>query len=217
MLALAALRLDPVGGSDAQRQAEQELRKAEYHRDDPSLLSRALDWVLHRLDWLLHGSAGGHATLLLLVAVLAAVIFALVRAGVPRRTPRRAAAGDEDPLRPLGARDHRRLAAEFAAAGHRAEAMREWLRAAVQTIEDRGVLAAQPGRTGAATAREAGPALPAAAADLRAATDAFDEVWFGGRAAVDADVAVARAAADGVLTARIAAGAGSPSEYALPW
>ena len=45
------------------------------------------------------------------------------------------------------------------------------------------MLPPRPGRTGAATAREAGPLLPAAAADLAAATAAFDEVWFGGRAA----------------------------------
>ncbi|MGH8959636.1 MAG: DUF4129 domain-containing protein, partial [Jatrophihabitantaceae bacterium] len=55
------------------------------------------------------------------------------------------------------------------------------------------------------TAREAGRVLPAAADELRAATVAFDEVWFGGRAATDADVAIGRAAADGVAAARLAA------------
>ncbi len=203
MSALAVLLLDPVGGSAAQRQAEQELRKAEYHRDDPTLLSRALTWLGDRLDWLFHGPAGGHAALLALVVLLVAITLAIAKAGVPRRTPRRTAVAGDDPLRPDTARDHRRLATEFAAAGRRDEAMREWLRAAIQTIEDRGVLAPEPGRTGAATAREAGPLLPSAAADLRAATEAFDEVWFGGRPADDGDVAVAQAAADGVRAARI--------------
>lgn len=208
---------DPVGGDAAQRAAKAELRKAEYHRDDPDLLQRFLNWLGRRFTSLFDGSVGGGATVVVLVVVLAAVIFAIVRAGPPRRTPKRAAPGDEDPLRPLAARDHRRLAAELAAAGKRAEAMREWLRAAVQTIEDRGVLMPEPGRTGAAAARQAGPLLPSAAADLRAATNAFDEVWFGGRAAVDADVAVAQAAADGVLAARIERGAPGPNEYAVPW
>jgi hypothetical protein len=213
---LVAALLDPVGGSDAQRQAEQELRKVEYHRDDPSPVSRVLTWLAHRLEWLLHGSTGGHAASLVLVILLAAVILAAVRAGVPRRSARLTRVDDDDPLRPLAARDHRRLAAELAAAGRNAEAMREWLRAAVRTIEDRGVLAPRPGRTGAAAAREAGPMLPAAAADLGAAMSAFDEVWFGGRAATDADVAVAQTAADAVLAARIENQGTRPGEYAVP-
>ncbi|MEP7020959.1 MAG: DUF4129 domain-containing protein [Pseudonocardiales bacterium] len=209
--------VDPIGADEAQRAAEAELHKAEYHRDDPDLLQRFLNWLVRRFTSLFDGSVGGSATIVLLVLLLAAVIFAVVRAGPPRRTPKRAADGDEDPLRPLAARDHRRLAAELAAAGKRAEAMREWLRAAVQTIEDRGVLMPEPGRTGAATARQAGPLLPSAAADLRAATHAFDEVWFGGRGARDDDVAVAQAAADAVLAARIERVAAGPNEYALPW
>ncbi|MCW2646827.1 MAG: putative integral rane protein [Pseudonocardiales bacterium] len=211
------MSFDPAGGSAAQRAAEAELRKPEYHRDDPDLLDRVLHWIGRRLNSLFDGSTGGSATLILLVLLLAAVIFAVVKAGPPRRVARLAAPGDGDPLRPLAARDHRRLAAQFAAAGRRAEAMREWLRAAVQTIEDRGVLMPDPGRTGAATARQAGPLLPAAAPDLRAATGAFDEVWFGGRAAIDADVAVAQAAADGVLSARIERALPGPNEYAVPW
>jgi hypothetical protein len=80
----------------------------------------------------------------------------------------------------------------------------------VATIEERGVLPPRAGRTGAATAREAGPQLPAAAEQLRAATAAFDEVWFGGRPATDADVADARAAADAVVSARIVSAAAEP-------
>ena len=113
-------------------------------------------------------------------------------------------------------RDQRRLAAEFAEQGRHAEARREWLRAAVRTIEDRGILPPRPGRTGAATAREAGPSLPAAADDLRAATAAFDEVWFGGRAATPADVALARSAADGVGSARVAQPVATAG-YTPPW
>jgi hypothetical protein len=211
------MSFDPTDGSAAQRAAEAELRKPEYHRDDPNLVDRVLHWIGRRISSLFDGSTGGSATLILLALLLAAVIFAVVKAGPPRRVARLGGPGDDDPLRPLAARDHRRLAAQFAAAGQRAEAMREWLRAAVQTIEDRGVLMPGPGRTGAATARQAGPLLPSAAADLRAATGAFDEVWFGGRMANDADVAVAQAAADGVLSARIERAGPGPNEYALPW
>ena len=210
------LLADPVAGPDVQRAAREELRKAEYHRDDPGLVSRFGDWLSRRFAELFSGSVGGNALLVALVIVAAVVIFAVVRAGPPRRVARLGGSGDEDPLRPLATADHRRLAAELAEQGRHAEALREWLRAAVRTIEDRGILPPRPGRTGSATAREAGPLLPTAASVLRAATTAFDEVWFGGRAATPADVALARSAADAVASTRVAHPA-STAGYAQPW
>lgn len=209
---------DPVGGPDAQRAAREELRRVEYHRDDPGLVSRFLNWVARRVDSLFSGSAGGDALLILVIVLAAVVIFAVVRAGPPRRMARSAGSGD-DPLRPVAAADHRRLAADLAAQGRHAEALREWLRAAVQTIEERGILTPTPGRTGAATAREAGPLLPTAAEQLRAATRAFDEVWFGGRAATTADVESGRAAAQAVASARVAHSPDTAAVggYAQPW
>lgn len=211
------LVLDPVVGPDAEHAAREELRKAEYHRDDPSIFERLWNWFVDRLDALFSGSPGGNAMLVLLVLLAAVIIFAIVRAGPPRRVARYGDVIDGDPLRPLAAADHRRLAADLTARQQWAEALREWLRATVQTIEDRGVLTPRPGRTGAATAREAGPVLPAAAANLHTATRAFDEVWFGGRAATEADVTAARAAADEVLTAPVVATAAPTGGYALPW
>jgi hypothetical protein len=196
----------PVSGDAAHRAAQAELRHSEYHADDPGLTSRALHWIGRHLSHLLHGGGGSHALLLAFVAVAAVLIVFALRAGAPRRNARSTAAAGADPLAPVPARDHRRIAAQLAADGRRAEALREWLRAAVATIEERGVLPARPGRTGAAAAREAGPLLPAAAHDLATATRAFDEVWFGGRAATDADVTVAQAAADAVRTARFVHG-----------
>jgi hypothetical protein len=209
---------DPVGGPEAQQAAREELRKLEYHRDDPSLVSRLLDWVSRRLDTLFSGSAGGSALLVLVVLIAAVVIFAIVRAGPPRAVAR-TGGSENDPLRPLASAYHRRLAASLAAQGRHAEASREWLRALVQTIEERGILPAAPGRTGAATAREAGPLLPAAAEQMRAATRAFDEVWFGGRAATPGDVELARAAAEVVTSARVArpAEASAGTGHAPPW
>ncbi len=195
----------PVGGSAAQQVARAELAHRAYRRAGPSPLARLWHWLGDRWADLLSGGAGGHALLVLAVLLLAAGVVVVVRTGVPRRvakTPGPAA----DPLAPVAARDHRRLAREFAAQGRHAQALREWLRTAIATIEERGVLAPRPGRTGAATAREAGPLLPGAAAALEAATAAFDEVWFGGRDATAADVAQAQAAADAVTTGRIPTG-----------
>jgi hypothetical protein len=199
----------PVGGSAARKAAQAELAHREYHRDDPSLLTRVLHWIGRRLAELFTGGGGSHALLLLLVVIAVVVIVVVVRVGAPVGRTQLGGSGEVDPLAAVAARDHRRIAADLTAQGRRAEAMREWLRAAVATIEERGVLPARPGRTGAATAREAGPLLPDAAAPLAVATAAFDQVWFGGREASDTDVGQARAAADAVRSARVVAGSGS--------
>jgi Domain of unknown function (DUF4129) len=195
--------LDPIGGPPAQQAAEQELRKAEYHRDDPGLLERVFSWLGRRLADLVSGGTGTAALTVAVALVAAVLIFAAVRAGPLRRLARSAAPDSDDPLRPVAAADHRRRAAELESAGQLAEALREWLRAAVQTIEDRGVLDPRPGRTGAAVAREAGPYLPEAAAVLAAAMQAFDEIWFGGRPPSRSDVLAAHRAADAARDARI--------------
>jgi hypothetical protein len=207
--------LDPIPGPTAQQAAEQELRKGEYHRDDPGLLERAFSWLGRRLADLVSGSSGAAALAVAVGLIAAVVIFAAVRAGPLRRMARSEPPERDDPLRPLAARDHRRRAAELESAGQLAEALREWLRAAVQTIEDRGVLDPRPGRTGAAVARDAGPHLPEAAGILAAAMQAFDEVWFGGRPATGVDVTAARQAADAAREARTVR-AGVTAGFAIP-
>lgn len=194
----------PVSGGDARRAVADQLRRAEYHRADESAVDRVWHWLLGRLDWLTSGTPGGSALLVLLVLLAAVVIFAVVRAGPPGAARRTRRPGG--PLAPLPAVDHRARALALTAEGRHAEAQREWLRDAVRTVEQRGVLTPRAGRTGTAVAREAGALLPSAATDLATAAAAFDQVWFGGRAATAADVAVARTAADSVRSAP----AGSP-------
>jgi hypothetical protein len=193
---------DPVSGDAARRAAEAELRRAEYPQDDPGLVDRILRWFGRRLEDAFAGSAAGHAMLVFAVLVVAGVIVLAVRAGPPRHeVALRSGAGD--PLAPLAAVDHRRLAAEHEAAGRWAEALREWLRAVIATIEERGVLEPCPGRTGAAIAREAGPLLPSLRDDLARAVAAFDATWFGGRPARPEDVRLAHALAEAVPRAPI--------------
>jgi hypothetical protein len=192
---------DPIGGAAARHAAQQELRRGEYHRDDPSLFDRALRWLGHRIGDLFSGSAPGNIALLFVVLVGALAIFLVARAGsVPRRSGR---AGPVDPLAPEAAIDHRRLAIAHQDAGRWAEALREWLRATIRSIEERGVLDPVPGRTAAATAREAGAVLPDLAARLTIAMDTFDAVWFGGRPATAADVDAAARLADAIARAPI--------------
>jgi hypothetical protein len=134
----------PINGDAARRAAETELRKAAYHRDDPGLISRAVDWLARRLDFVFSGSAGGSATLLLLVLLGASIAFAVLKAARSRALTR-ADRDSADPLRPSASADHRRLAEQYAAAGQWDLAQREWLRAAVQTVEQRGILTVRPG------------------------------------------------------------------------
>lgn len=201
----------PVHGGPARHAARVELRHREYQHAGPGLLTRAVHWTMHQIERLFGGSGASDALLIVLLALVVGAVLLAVRAGAP---PRRVVPSGEpdDPLAPVTARDHRRIAADLTAQGRHAEALREWLRAAVQTIEERGVLPPRPGRTGASTAREAGPLLPRAADDLAASTAAFDEVWFGGRAATADDVARARSAADAVASSRMSSGGVAPQD-----
>jgi hypothetical protein len=203
----------PISGPAAQKAAESELRRSEYHRDDPGILSRIADWIGRRLGSINAGAPASLATWAVLLLLVGLVVFAIVRAGRPRRQAR--AEGAEDLLAPSATLDHRRAAAQYEAQARYAEALREWLRATVETIEQRGVLDPRPGRTGAGIAREAGQAMPSVAADLNAAVDAFDAVWFGQRAATVTDVTLAHKVADDVRGARIE-GPTDAFGYAVP-
>ena len=188
---LAAGPPNPVTRGGAQAAARAELAKRGYHRNDPSLIDRGIVWLLKKLGKLLDAStrhAPGHALGLLLIIVIltAAVVLIVVRVGGVRRT---AHAADQAIFGSgeTTADDHRRAAAQFAADGLWAEAIRERLRAIARELEHRGVLDPRPGRTAAELSREAGVQLPALADDLRTATSVFDEVWYGGRIATPAD------------------------------
>ncbi|HEY3924406.1 MAG TPA: DUF4129 domain-containing protein [Acidothermaceae bacterium] len=182
---------NPVTRGSAQAAARAELSKRAYHRNDPSVVDRGLEWLLKRLQKALDAStrhAPGHGVGLFLIIVIVAAVVALivVRVGALRRTAR----ASDQPIFGFGgttADDHRKAAAQFAADGLWAEAIRERLRAVARELEQRGVLDPRPGRTAAELSREAGTQLPALADDLRIATSIFDEVWYGGRTATAAD------------------------------
>lgn len=171
-----------IGREDARDAAREELSRAVYHADDPSLPERALRWVAEQVAELLDRAAssapGGYGGLLVLL-VLTVLAVVLLRAKVG---PLARSSSSETPLftgRAVTAADHRRAADAHAAAGRWAEAVRERLRALVRDLEHRGLVEQRAGRTADEAATEAGQVLPQHAPALRAAARTFDDVVYG--------------------------------------
>jgi hypothetical protein len=189
----------------AQQAARDELAKQVYREAGPSLTERALRWVLEQFGRLLHGAAdvspGGYVGLAVVVLLVTVAVIAL-RLGIG---PMQRAAGRDQPLfvgRPRTAAQHRAEADEHAAAGRWAEAVRSRLRAVVTGLEERALIDPRPGRTADEAAAEAGAAVPHCAAELRAAAQTFDEVWYGGRPAGPENDAALRELDDRVRASR---------------
>lgn len=201
-------RLDAVAEltREAARQAaRRELSKARYRDAEPSLLERGISAVLRRLGELLDrvtvpGGRGG--LLLLALLVVGAVAVVLVRLGPLQRRTARGPAPALDAGPRQSAEGHRQAALQAEQAGAYAAAVREWLRAVVRELEDRGVLDVRPGRTALEVARDGGAALPALAGELSTAAVIFDQVWYGGRPASPADAARLAALAERVRQER---------------
>jgi Domain of unknown function (DUF4129) len=154
----------------------------------PSLLRRALQWLLDRLADLPlpHGTGSTLTATVLVLLVVVVLVWALRRAGGPLGRGRRTGAGEVfgDVVRT--AADHRAAADRSAAGGDLHTAVLERFRAVSRELEERAVLAEQPGRTAGEVAADAGARLPSLAADLAAAARTFDEVRYGDRAATPA-------------------------------
>ncbi len=186
-----------ISREDAQRLARLELAKPEYTRQEDSLVARILSWIGERVQDALN--AAGDVSPLAWFGLLGIVLLvALAAVAVRRRTGALTRSASEALFegRERSAADHRRESERLADAGAYAEAVRERLRAIVRDLQERGIVDDLPGRTADEIAREAGAALPSAAADLRSAARVFDDIWYGGRtadrAAYDRLVAVER-------------------------
>ncbi|MHA3705164.1 DUF4129 domain-containing protein, partial [Jatrophihabitans sp. YIM 134969] len=146
----------PIGGDEARRLAERELSRPEYQRGGESLfdrITRAIDRFLSSLT----GSGGTNLIIAVIgLVIVAAVVVALVRAGRWPGRRRLRAAADTDPLATNPGVDHAAAAERLRSDGRHAEAVREYLRAAIADLEQRGVLTARPGRTATAAAAEGG-------------------------------------------------------------
>jgi len=172
----------------AQEAARRELSKRMYHENDPGLFQRALDAFWGWVDDLFSSASavtpGGPVGLVVVIVAVLAVLGALWwRLGTPRREPTSSAALFDD--RPRSAAEHRAAAEAHAAQGHWNQALQERMRAIVRSLEERALLDVRPGRTADEAAAEAGRALPSHTDRLRTAARDFDDVTYGGRAAIE--------------------------------
>jgi hypothetical protein len=199
-----ALTQPGVGRRTGQELARRELARSMYRE---SFSTRFWAWLGRLLHHLVHATGslpGGWwssvALVAALVLIVAGVTFWLRPAGVRRTRSAAVLAGAG-----LSARDHRELAGRHAAAGDYGAAIIEQVRAVAVTVEDRGLLAAQAGRTADELAAQAGRVLPALAGQLTAAARLFDDVMYGGRAGTMAGYESVRALDEAVLAAPAAA------------
>ncbi|MGH3318876.1 MAG: DUF4129 domain-containing protein [Streptosporangiaceae bacterium] len=186
-LVLAAIH---VGRGEAQRAARRELSKQLYHQDEPSLPARILlaiyHWVTDILQQVAAHSPGGWFGLLGLLALIVVIVVA-VRLRLGPFTSARSTGRPVLDEAALSAAEHRAYAERLRAENRLDEAVREWMRALARSLEERAIVDPRPGRTAAELAGEAGAALPAYAAELRAGARVFDDVWYGGRPATAED------------------------------
>ncbi|MQA95962.1 MAG: DUF4129 domain-containing protein [Streptosporangiales bacterium] len=173
-----------IGAEEARELARRELSKPEYHRDEPGLFQRVLEWLLERLtelDFAVSGRLpGGWLTIVVAVIIVVAIgvaIWLYLRNPGRHRTSR--ALLDES--RPRTAAEHRADSERLAREERWAEAIRERLRAMARDLEERAIVDPRPGRTADELAQEASVTLPDQRDGLFHGVRLFDDVWYGER------------------------------------
>lgn len=176
--------LADIGAEEARELARRELSKSEYHRGEPSLFQRVLEWILEKLteiDFAVSGRMpGGWLTIVIALIVVAAITVAVV---MYLRSPARHRAGRAlfDAGRTRTAAEHRAESERLARAERWAEAIRERLRAIARDLEERAIVEPRPGRTADELAQEASASLPDQRDPLFHGVRLFDDVWYGER------------------------------------
>jgi Domain of unknown function (DUF4129) len=173
--------LDP-SSDEARRWLEEELAKGQY-TPQPGLIERFLEW----LDRLLSMTPGGGApafllpvVVVLLLAVLALVLFTVLRREVRPGGPGTAHALDIPDVDADTLRRRARLALE---GGDWDGAVLDGVRAVARAAVERVVLDDAPGRTAHEVALALAGPFPGEADALLRAADAFDAVRYGDRRA----------------------------------
>lgn len=170
-----------IDRDDAAKRAAAELADPRYAQARPGPVQSFAQWIGQQLDRLLASlsqAVPGGIFGLILVVVLLIVLVVVVRLKVGK-VAHSAQAGRVFGERRRTAEEYRRSAADAAAAGRYADAVREQFRALVRALEERALLEPRSGRTADEAAAEGGLLLPNVADGLRAAARLFDDVHYG--------------------------------------
>ncbi len=182
----APLPTPTVGADEARRAAEEILRRPEFQPPPRSLYQQALDWlgdrIGHLFGALVDGGAGAVVAWVLLLAVVGAIVYLVVRAW---RGDRRRSAAAPTPALEVDP-EHGRPAARWDAEAARLEAAGDWraalrcrYRSLVATLARAGAVDEIPGRTAGEYRTVVGRTRPAVAEPFAGATDLFERAWYG--------------------------------------
>ncbi|HEX2028338.1 MAG TPA: DUF4129 domain-containing protein [Nitriliruptorales bacterium] len=166
------------------------LEQPHFRRPAPSLGQRirneALEFLAEMLGRLLTSGASSVIAWLVVALAVAAVVALVVHHTRRITTDPTVAVPDTAPPRRSGAQ-WRADAERHAAAGRWRDAVRCRYRALLADLAERGLVEDTAGRTAGEYAAELGGAAPAAAGDFAAATELFEQVWYGGAPAGSAE------------------------------
>jgi hypothetical protein len=167
------------------------LSRAEYQEADPGLVRRILSFLGEWLGRALENIVGAGeqnvvGTTVIVVVTLVTVFLVLWFVRGVRRDPGQDVALSGTPGRPP--REWLAEAEEHERAGRWREALRCRYRLLLARLAAQGLVDEVPGRTSGEYLAEATQSVPAAAADLRGVTLAFERVWYGNHPVGGAEV-----------------------------
>ena len=206
---LASPETLPPPATDAEeirRGAEEILRRPEFQPPPRSLYQRALDEIGELLgdaiDALVSGGAGGVLAWVVLLAVVGAIAYLVVRgvqSGRRRRGPAApsvAVAVDDEVGRPFAAWDAEAVRLE--GEGRWREALRCRYRSLVAWLAGAGVVEEVPGRTAGEYRALVRGVRPQLDAPFGSATELFERAWYGDEATGPDEASSFRGLADSV-------------------
>ena len=181
----------------AHRLAQHELADPAYRAARPSLVQRAIEWLVDEVQRLLERAGelapGGWLGILGLVALVVLAVL-VVRWRMGPTSGSGTVIFRVDPG--TSAAQYRARAGELAAAGQWEAAVSARMQAIVRRSQERGLVDSQPGWTADEVATAVGNRLPTTRPQLLAAARVFDDTRYGGRPASAQTFAVVAEADD---------------------
>jgi hypothetical protein len=198
---LLTLTHSDVEASQIRRVTEQVLGDPRYREAEPSVIQRAIMWVIDALARLIGQLRAGDGGTIVGVALMALAIGVTVVIVVVLLRRVRRDAGTAGVTAGIGGRtggDWRRLAEEAEDAGEWDVALRCRYRALLADLVAAGVTDEVVGRTARDYLRDISDAAPATEQSLTWVTEAFEATWYDRRPVAASDVAAVRTASDDI-------------------